>query len=56
MIVYVERKVIEDPAIANESFVSIKKNFCTFREGEAFKYYIFIIPHVVCVDVCVLGM
>lgn len=34
MIVYVERKVIEDPAIANESFVSVKKNFCTFREGE----------------------
>uniref|UniRef100_A0A673GGR2 NAD(+) kinase n=1 Tax=Sinocyclocheilus rhinocerous TaxID=307959 RepID=A0A673GGR2_9TELE len=32
MIVYVERKVIEDPAIANESFVSIKKNICTFRE------------------------
>lgn len=32
MIVYVERKVIEDPAIANESFVSVKKNFCTFRE------------------------
>ncbi|KAL1269206.1 hypothetical protein QQF64_031495, partial [Cirrhinus molitorella] len=31
MIVYVERKVIEDPAIANESFVSIN-NFCTFRE------------------------
>ncbi len=54
MIVYVERKVIEDPAIANESFVSIKKNICTFREGEAFKY--FIIPHVVCVVVCVLGM
>lgn len=34
MIVYVERKVIEDPAIANEGFVSVKKNFCTFREGE----------------------
>ncbi|XP_051949861.1 NAD kinase isoform X1 [Xyrauchen texanus] len=33
MIVYVERKVLEDPAIANdESFVSVKKNFCTFRE------------------------
>uniref|UniRef100_A0A672KCJ7 NAD(+) kinase n=1 Tax=Sinocyclocheilus grahami TaxID=75366 RepID=A0A672KCJ7_SINGR len=32
MIVYMERKVIEDPAIANESFVSIKKNICTFRE------------------------
>ncbi|XP_043087970.1 NAD kinase isoform X3 [Puntigrus tetrazona] len=31
MIVYVERKVIEDPAIANDSFVS-KKNICTFRE------------------------
>uniref|UniRef100_A0A8B9LQY1 NAD(+) kinase n=1 Tax=Astyanax mexicanus TaxID=7994 RepID=A0A8B9LQY1_ASTMX len=33
MIVYVERKVLEDPAIANdESFVAVKKNFCTFRE------------------------
>lgn len=33
MIVYVERKVLEDPAIANdESFTSMTKNFCTFRE------------------------
>ncbi|XP_072538287.1 NAD kinase isoform X1 [Salminus brasiliensis] len=33
MIVYVERKVLEDPAIANdESFVAVKKKFCTFRE------------------------
>ncbi|XP_073765546.1 NAD kinase isoform X1 [Danio rerio] len=32
MIVYVERKVLEDPALANESFVSVKKNICTFRE------------------------
>ncbi|XP_030639806.1 NAD kinase isoform X2 [Chanos chanos] len=33
MIVYVERKVLEDPAIANdESFVAVRKNFCTFRE------------------------
>ncbi|KAI7789921.1 NAD kinase [Triplophysa rosa] len=33
MIVYVEWKVMEDPAIANdESFTSITKNFCTFRE------------------------
>ncbi|XP_062855246.1 NAD kinase-like isoform X2 [Trichomycterus rosablanca] len=33
MIVYLERKVLEDPAIANdESFVAVKKNFCTFRE------------------------
>uniref|UniRef100_A0A9J7Y8T8 NAD(+) kinase n=1 Tax=Cyprinus carpio carpio TaxID=630221 RepID=A0A9J7Y8T8_CYPCA len=32
MIVYVERKIIEDPAIAIESFVSLKKKICTFRE------------------------
>ncbi|KAG9332800.1 hypothetical protein JZ751_014899 [Albula glossodonta] len=33
MIVYVERKVLEDPAIAgDESFVAVKKKFCTFRE------------------------
>ncbi|KAF4070655.1 hypothetical protein AMELA_G00287960 [Ameiurus melas] len=33
MIVYVERKVLEDPAIANdESFVAVKKSFCTFSE------------------------
>lgn len=35
MIVYVEKKVLEDPAIANdESFTAITKNFCTFSEGE----------------------
>ncbi|KAF5907246.1 NAD kinase isoform X1, partial [Clarias magur] len=33
MMVYVERKVLEDPAIANdESFVAVKKSFCTFSE------------------------
>ncbi|XP_061112750.1 NAD kinase isoform X2 [Conger conger] len=33
MIVYVERKVLEDPAIVgDESFVAVKKTFCTFRE------------------------
>lgn len=34
MIVYVEKKVLEDPAIASdESFGAVKKKFCTFREG-----------------------
>ncbi|MBN3301021.1 NADK kinase, partial [Amia calva] len=33
MIVYVERKVLEDPAImGDESFGVVKKKFCTFRE------------------------
>uniref|UniRef100_A0A2K5J7H9 Uncharacterized protein n=1 Tax=Colobus angolensis palliatus TaxID=336983 RepID=A0A2K5J7H9_COLAP len=33
MIVYVEKKVLEDPAIASdESFGAVKKKFCTFRE------------------------
>ncbi|MGH0128944.1 UNVERIFIED_CONTAM: hypothetical protein FKN15_057787 [Acipenser sinensis] len=33
MIVYVERKVLEDPEIANdESFAVVIKKFCTFRE------------------------
>ncbi|KAM6978000.1 NAD kinase [Aplochiton taeniatus] len=33
MIVYVERKVLEDPAIANDdSFGAVMKKFCTFRE------------------------
>lgn len=33
LIVYVERKVLEDPAIsADENFLAITKNFCTFRE------------------------
>ncbi|XP_035237413.1 LOW QUALITY PROTEIN: NAD kinase [Anguilla anguilla] len=33
MIVYVEQKVLEDPAIvADESFVAVKKTFCTFEE------------------------
>lgn len=35
MIVYVEKKVLEDPDIINdESFGPVKKRFCTFREGE----------------------
>lgn len=34
MLVYVEKKVLEDPAIVNdESFGSVKKRFCTFSEG-----------------------
>ena len=34
MIVYVESKVLEDPAIADdESFGAVIKKFCTFREG-----------------------
>lgn len=34
MIVYVEKKVLEDPAISsNENFGAITKDFCTFREG-----------------------
>lgn len=34
MIVYVEKKVLEDPAISgDEHFGAITKNFCTFREG-----------------------
>ncbi|XP_074162633.1 NAD kinase isoform X3 [Sminthopsis crassicaudata] len=33
MIVYVEKKVLEDPAIVNdENFGTVKKKFCTFRE------------------------
>ncbi|XP_075695749.1 NAD kinase isoform X2 [Rhinoderma darwinii] len=33
MIVYVEKKVLEDPAIVNdEHFGPVKKKFCTFRE------------------------
>ncbi|KAL7978637.1 hypothetical protein Chor_010680 [Crotalus horridus] len=33
MLVYVEKKVLEDPAIVNdESFGSVKKRFCTFSE------------------------
>uniref|UniRef100_A0A674P2W9 NAD(+) kinase n=1 Tax=Takifugu rubripes TaxID=31033 RepID=A0A674P2W9_TAKRU len=33
MIVYVEKKVLEDPAISgDENFGAITKNFCTFRE------------------------
>lgn len=35
MIVYVEKKVLEDPAIASDdNFGPVKKKFCTFREGE----------------------
>lgn len=34
MIVYVEKKVLEDPAISgDENFGAITKKFCTFREG-----------------------
>lgn len=34
MIVYVEKKVLEDPAISgDENFGAIAKSFCTFREG-----------------------
>lgn len=34
MIVYVEKKVLEDPAIVHDdSFGPVKKKFCTFREG-----------------------
>lgn len=34
MIVYVEKKVLEDPAIAHDdSFGPVKKKFCTFSEG-----------------------
>uniref|UniRef100_A0A2K6EJI9 NAD(+) kinase n=1 Tax=Propithecus coquereli TaxID=379532 RepID=A0A2K6EJI9_PROCO len=33
MVVYVEKKVLEDPAIVNdENFGAVKKKFCTFRE------------------------
>lgn len=35
MIVYVEKKVLDDPAISgDESFGPVTKKFCTFREGE----------------------
>ena len=35
MIVYVEKKVLEDPAIvSDDNFGPVKKKFCTFREGE----------------------
>ena len=34
MIVYVEKKVLDDPAISgDENFGAITKKFCTFREG-----------------------
>lgn len=34
MIVYVEKKVLEDPAIvSDDNFGPVKKKFCTFREG-----------------------
>lgn len=34
MIVYVENKVLEDPAISDdENFGAITKKFCTFRDG-----------------------
>ncbi|XP_044625407.1 NAD kinase isoform X3 [Equus asinus] len=36
MIVYVEKKVLEDPAIvSDDSFGPVKRKFCTFREGNA---------------------
>lgn len=35
MVVYVEKKVLEDPAIVGDnSFGPVKRKFCTFREGE----------------------
>lgn len=35
MIVYVEKKVLDDPAISgDENFGAVTKKFCTFREGE----------------------
>lgn len=35
MVVYVEKKVLEDPAIVgDDSFGPVKRKFCTFREGE----------------------
>lgn len=41
MVVYVEKKVLEDPAIVgDDSFGPVKRKFCTFREGEP--------PHFVC--------
>ena len=34
MIVYVEKKVLEDPAISDdENFGAVTKKFCTFRDG-----------------------
>lgn len=36
MIVYVEKKVLEDPAIVSDGhFGPVKKKFCTFREGRS---------------------
>lgn len=36
MIVYVEKKVLEDPAIMDDdSFGPVKKKFCTFRAGDS---------------------
>lgn len=36
MVVYVEKKVLEDPAISgDENFGAITKKFCTFREGKS---------------------
>lgn len=35
MIVYVEKKVLEDPAVVGDGgFGPVKKRFCTFREGK----------------------
>lgn len=35
MVVYVEKKVLDDPAIErDDSFGPVKRKFCTFREGE----------------------
>lgn len=34
MIVYVEKKILEDPAISDdENFGAITEKFCTFRDG-----------------------
>ena len=35
MIVYVEKKVLEDPALlSDDHFGPVKRKFCTFREGK----------------------
>lgn len=34
MVVYVEKKVLEDPALlSDDHFGPVKRKFCTFREG-----------------------
>lgn len=35
MVVYVEKKVLEDPALlSDDHFGPVKRKFCTFREGK----------------------